>query len=266
MKLGDANSLTDPLFRKRSEDKYIIRLFNLDKVIEEVEDRMEPYYPSKGTDYNLQRSVYYDSKDFKFLTDHLKDLNTRYKMRLRQYAPNGRWNQDAFLEVKYRIKGVEQKVRLRIDSYCETCIGSIPLPEKQMRKLNSEMSSTDFSTALSMINDISLKNEVSRITNVEYKRLSYKKGNIRVGIDTGIKVQPRRRKDELMLDLIKDNSLINDLKDYNHRYTPDINAVIEIKYPSETDKPTWFKDLMDSCDDPSTGFSKFVYSMSEVLT
>ncbi len=66
-----------------------------------------------GLKYSGYESLYFDSPDMSFFTDHHKGKNNRLKIRIRKYINNNL----AFLEVKRKQKGRTQKSRLKTDHY-----------------------------------------------------------------------------------------------------------------------------------------------------
>ncbi|GAC1499965.1 MAG: hypothetical protein NVS1B10_03200 [Candidatus Saccharimonadales bacterium] len=263
----EPNAPSDPLYSKRVEDKYVLPIKSFDRVVAAIEDRLKAFYPDEGTEYTCQESVYLETPGLDFVIDHLQDLNTRYKMRLRYYGPNGKWSKDTFMEVKYRENGDQKKVRIAVDTYAMTCIfGSKPIPSDVI-KLNKDIPQSEYDKAVKIINMLSAKYELSPISAVEYTRLSYKNkdGSVRVTVDRDIKVSSRRTTKSMSSQPIKDAGLFSKLKEYDNKFNPDKNYVVEIKYADGEDTPDWFSNLMIQEDDHFEGMSKFAWGLSQVL-
>jgi len=214
MTAGNPNAPNDPLYTQREEDKFIIPIKYYDRVVSAVEERLKPYYPNKSTEFNKQRSLYLDTPDLKFIRDHLFNLNNRYKIRFRWYGPNGKYNDEAFIESKYKKDGESMKVRLRVDKYSVIQImGGKPLPDK-LQKLNKEISDDDYQKAVRVINNLATNYELQPAVNVEYHRLCFanKDETIRVSIDRDITVTSLRK--NLSGDPLKEDNLWNDLQGY----------------------------------------------------
>ncbi|MDG1734826.1 MAG: polyphosphate polymerase domain-containing protein [Crocinitomicaceae bacterium] len=66
-----------------------------------------------GLKYSKYESLYFDSPNFEFFSDHHKKKNDRLKIRIRKYVNNNL----SFLEVKRKKKGRTEKTRLKTEQW-----------------------------------------------------------------------------------------------------------------------------------------------------
>lgn len=100
----------------RLEDKYLLSAEQISRLTPLVNLNMKNAAPNPKTDYTLIRSVYFDDKNLACLRSYLSSESKRFKLRTRQYAPNGLWSDNTYLEYKAKIEGVCKKSRIEIDS------------------------------------------------------------------------------------------------------------------------------------------------------
>lgn len=92
----------------RVDTKYAIH----EDVFMEILPELQQYYKIlevEGLKYSKYESLYFDSPDFEFFSDHHKKKNDRLKIRIRKYVNNNL----SFLEVKRKRKGRTEKTRLK---------------------------------------------------------------------------------------------------------------------------------------------------------
>ena len=91
----------------RVDTKYAIH----EDVFMEILPELQQHYKIlevEGLKYSKYESLYFDSPDFEFFSDHHKKKNDRLKIRIRKYVNNNL----SFLEVKRKRKGRTEKTRL----------------------------------------------------------------------------------------------------------------------------------------------------------
>lgn len=92
----------------RVDTKYAIH----EDVFMEILPKLQQHYKIlevEGLKYSKYESLYFDSPDFEFFSDHHKKKNDRLKIRIRKYVNNNL----SFLEVKRKRKGRTEKTRLK---------------------------------------------------------------------------------------------------------------------------------------------------------
>lgn len=258
---GQDNS--NSLYNNRIEDKYIIDKSDMDKVVNEIEDHLKPDYPDKSTDYTMISSTYLDSADLKFLRHDLTSEPIRYKMRVRSYGPNGQWDPDKFLEVKYREGDVRKKARIKIDlaAYTEV-IGGNAVPIKT-KKLNKDMSDSEYEAATSLIEECA-SGGVSPSVKVTYKRIAYQGKGVRTTIDVNLQVDDYAIAKQYDPDQLMKSGKWDELANIAKKYTSN-RAVWEVKYSETRDDPQWIQDLTSKYMIGDIGFSKYLWALWTVL-
>lgn len=262
MPYQDPNS--DSLYSSRKEDKYICLLKDLDSILEEVEYYLDPYYPTKDTDFVVITSTYMDTPDLQFLNQHLAG-GDRKKIRLRCYAPNGKPQEEKYLEIKYKENDHKKKARIQVDALAlAQAIGGEDLPESN-RKLNKELDPKDYAEGTKLIKD-ACKPGLSPILQVSYTRLSYEGGDIRITIDKDIKPSSFAALKNYDPEKIKGSPNWSLFEELGTAYTPSKNIVVEVKYPENDTPPKWVNKLLAKYADKQASFSKYVYGIYEELS
>lgn len=250
----------DALYSDRVEDKYVFNLSDLESIVKEVEDYLKPDYPHAGTEYTLVKSIYLDTPAMKFLVDDLEDKNERHKLRVRCYGPNGKWSTDKYLEVKYRNGLLRKKVRIKIDmdGFLKVLSGE-NVPDRT-KKLNKDISGSEYDTATSLINQIT-KPGVSPVLEICYKRFSYRGRGVRITIDTKLEVKELAALKQYEFSPLTKNKV----QEASRSFNPSKQGVLEIKYQNDEDCPDWVHKLIDKVKQHSEGFSKMLWGFNEVL-
>lgn len=254
------NSLKDPLYTNRIESKYVINQTDLDDVFDILESKLKLSFPSKNTTYTNISSTYLDTVDMKFLKQHTTDKPDRYKLRVRIYAPNGKWEEDKFLEVKYQINFERRKTRIRVDGYgLMQALGGLPIPAK-MRKLNPDITDDQFNNAKDLIDSLT-KEGVQPTTKVTYRRVSYKGKDLRCTVDRNLKVEACANSKNYQPSAEE----LSVIAETGNKFNPSTNAILEIKYPEDKETPAWLDKVITDYKVGEPGFSKYLWGLDQVL-
>lgn len=259
---GSGSAGTGAIYTHREEDKYVINKKYYNQVLDEVESRMKPYYPKKGTEYTITKTQYLDDDKLGFVKAHLRGDENRYKLRVRTYGPDGEFDKQAYLEVKYKIGDVKKKDRILIsDSALLSVMGGKSLPA-DVRKDNLHMTKEEYTDCENLINQFSQKG-LSPVTQAQYKRMSFKSSDCRVTIDTGLVTTSfATLKKFAATETLEDQ---HKLSEYSGKFNASDDFILEVKYDIEDEMPKWISDLLDDVKaDP--GFSKYMFSVGQVLT
>jgi SPX domain protein involved in polyphosphate accumulation len=256
----------DTIDTDRIEDKYIVSKDFYIEVKAEVRKNMKPHYPDPGTVYCINRSLYFDSPDLTFLKQHLSKINDRRKIRIRAYAPNGQWSDEAFIEVKYKDDGNSRKNRLRIgpDGFDSLYHRSeIPIDD-ELFQYNSDADRDDVTTQAKLINYLLLINKCKPVVDIFYKRYAFQDGNdLRCTIDQDLKVKPIYIPGKDVVQDIKNLQLWDDFEKCGSKYSNVDDFLLEFKY--QDDVPEWFEHLTKEVDADAEPFSKYVWAMWQVI-
>src|SRR5579884_4304886 len=112
---GLMKSSDTALFR-RFEDKYIIPKSLRKELVKTLEENLKADYPDKNTKFNLMKSMYFDSSNLDMVQHHLSKAVDRFKLRTREYAPNGKLHKTdfTFLEIKAKHDNITDKFRIKV--------------------------------------------------------------------------------------------------------------------------------------------------------
>jgi len=254
----------DHIYTNRTEAKYIVSRNELNRVIDEVESRMKPFYPKKGTEYVINQSQYLDTDDLEFAKAHLSKADPRYKVRVRSYSPDGESSPDnKYLEVKYKEGDTQKKERVQIDEVSLlTIMGGKALPAT-VRQNNLNIPKNDFSVFEKLINKLS-KDGLAPIVSTKYKRLCYKSSDCRITIDQNLQCTPYAISKKYNPDDLG-GELKAELAKFDNKFSPSGSIIVEAKFDIEDEEPKWVTNLLDDAKADDSGFSKYMWALSQVL-
>lgn len=252
-----------PIYTNRSESKYIVRRDELNRIVDEVESRMKPYYHKKGAEYVINHSQYLDTDGLDFVKQHLRGDDTRYKVRVRSYAPDGESSPEKYLEVKYKLGDVQKKSRVKIDETSLIMVmGGKSLPSS-IRQDNLDLPKSEYTQFENLIGKLS-KDGLIPVVATKYKRLSYKGPDCRITIDQNIQSTPYAFSKKFNPDDLGD-ALKDALREYDSKFSSANNIVVEVKYDIDDEQPKWVTNLLDDAKADDSGFSKYMWALSQVL-
>lgn len=251
----------------RTEDKYIVPKEYYIEVKAEVRKHMKLHFPDPSTTYTINRSIYFDSEGLTFLQQHLNGVPDRRKIRIRAYAPNGVWSDEAFIEVKYKDDGISKKNRVRIgpngfDSLYHK--SEIPLDD-ELLQYNSDMDKDEVLTKAKLINYLLMINKCKPVVDILYKRYAYQDGEeLRVTIDQDIKIKPIVLPKISVIQDLKNQDLWDKFQKCGTKFENYNDFLLEVKYTEEV--PDWIENMCDQLDLETEPFSKYVWAMYQVIT
>lgn len=251
---------------ERVEDKYICDKEDFVETKHLVETHLQPYFPDPATIFCLNTSIYFDSPDLTFLKQHLNKLDSRRKIRIRTYAPNGSASHIYYIEVKSKNDGTSTKTRLQIseDMFHEVMQTSQIPTDERILIANEDMDHDEVLKQAKLINYLMLVNKVKPVVEVTYKRYAYQEDeNFRVTMDQQIKVKPLQLFNSQTIKGLQNEDLWDELKEYGESFSNAQNFLLEVKYHTKT--PPWFDDLIKKLDVEKTPFSKYVFSMYQIF-
>lgn len=252
---------------ERIETKYIFNKVDLLAIQAEVEKHLSPAYPNKKTKYVLINTIYLDSPTLDFFKFHSYQMNERIKVRIRKYGSDGIWDKNHYLEIKEKDHEDVKKYRIQLDNKnVDNVKKGLNLEfNRELEELNSPLyTHTDLKRYIEKYNKIVLKNEITPVLAVNYKRLAYGEGALRVTIDQNISYKKDRIISLSTAQKIKRAVDWGEAKKYIKRYSPQENAILEIKHNSEN-LPEWLQALLDTYNIKEVKFSKYVYSAASLL-
>jgi len=261
-------SKTETSLFKRFEDKYILPKMLKEDLQKTLAKHLTPDYPDKKTKYTTMRSVYFDSANLDMIKHHLSKAVSRFKIRTREYAPNGELAKSDFtyLEVKAKHGEVSDKFRIKVPSdSMEKFKSGLPLiPTMRLIKANPHIGIGDLVGRLADINAAQQTFQMKPSCEISYNRRAYADtatdSGLRVTFDDSIKfnildVMPTNVSDSLAKESSGEDSLMGMVAGYD----PKNHIILEVKHQGTT--PDWLNQFLNDHKIVKTPFSKYCYSM-----
>ena len=255
---------------KRLEDKYILPN-SLKKALQDTLDKhLTPDYPDKKTKYTAMRSIYFDSTNLDMIAQHMSKSSSRFKIRTREYAPNGvlAKNDFTYLEVKAKHGDISDKFRIKLPN--EDLHGfknGLPIiPSIKLAKANPHIGIADLVKRVNDINQAQQAFNLHPSCEISYDRRAYadtaSDSGLRVTFDEGVQykvldVVPAAMSDKL----IKEEGTA-DLGNMVAGYNPEHHTILEIKHQGGN-YPDWLAKFLNDHKIVKTSFSKYCYSMAK---
>lgn len=250
----------------RVEDKYIVPKEHYTEVKHIVETHLPPYFPQPGVMYCINRSIYFDSPELTFLKQHLNKLDDRRKIRIRTYAPNGKWEGQYFLEIKSKTNGKSSKIRLKLSQKAfEAVMANSQVPvDNDLIIQNAEIPKDQVLQQVKLMNYLMMSNKVKPVVDITYKRHAYQANDsFRVTIDEDLKVKPLTLFKMTTIQDLMNQDLWDVLKKYGESFSNVEDFILEIKYQKKA--PDWVEEMCDKMDLETSAFSKYVWSLYQVM-
>jgi SPX domain protein involved in polyphosphate accumulation len=246
---------------QRIEDKFLVPRAKASDLMALLERNLDPCYLEPGTEFNLIESVYFDSTNLKFFQEHFANRQTKYKIRLRRYGPNGEWpaaGKGLHIEMKSKTEGVCHKFRLKLnaDETATLVQGkAIPLSFKKKDRAQER---------IGQINGAILTDQLQPQCRVVYKRKAYERNGIRVTIDDQIRAEILRPVSTELRETILNNAFIKKAQAMRSRFTAGDFVVVEVKHSGVM--PQWVRDFLTEIGTEPVSFSKYCFSIFSHLT
>jgi len=261
------------LFR-RFEDKYIIPKALRDELVKTLEKNLKTDYPDNKTKFNLMKSTYFDSSNLDMVKHHMSKATSRFKLRTREYAPDGKLQKTdfAFLEIKAKRDDVTDKFRIRVpkDDMEAFKKGAPITPTVKLAKMNPNIALPDLVKRIIDINQALELFHLRPSCETQYIRRAYTDGavndsGLRVTFDENVKynvldVVPSGISSELNKAGEERNSLLNMIESYS----PKEHIIVEVKHHGVV--PDWLNKFVNDNKLQKATFSKYCYSIAKHAT
>lgn len=246
----------------RLEDKFLLNSEQAARLTPLVNAYMENASPIPGTDFTLIRSLYFDDKSLTCLRSYLGSENKRFKLRTRQYAPNGIWSEDTYLEYKAKIDAVCKKSRFQIDSESlrELFAGKELIVTDKLLSMNMGIQERAIVKRVIKINEAMATLNLEPQMQVIYSRKAYQDASIRLTLDSDIKVKPIQPLSLISrLNVTRNEDWVQTLVNTQEaaKKSP---QVLEVKHTG--DIPDWLTQFLIDVGVENAKFSKYCYATS----
>jgi SPX domain protein involved in polyphosphate accumulation len=250
----------------RIEDKFILPQKFLPEFRSLVEDHLDRSYGVKEADSSLIQSIYFDSSTAEFFQHHFQKLVKRAKLRIRRYGLNRVWdNAIIFLECKYKINGTNSKYRFLMSQDCLDRFyrdGEIVVTS-ELLLANPTMKPESLVRRVKEVNQLIQHFHVRAQLNVEYKRLAFEKGDLRITIDQNLNAV-------MLGEITQDAARRIKHRDYwlqallmRGQFNDQDQCLVEIKHHGN--HPAWFDQFLQERGVSQSHFSKYCWGMTQVI-
>lgn len=246
----------------RLEDKYLMSKNQTSRLLQLVEAKMQNASPHPNTDYTLIKSLYFDDKTLTCLKNYLAEDNKRFKLRTRQYAPNGNWSNEIYLEYKAKTDGICKKSRFQVDpqSLQELMSCQEISHIEELLKLNPLIRERTVAKRLMRVNECIRGLRLEPQIQVQYSRKAYHDGSIRLTIDNDIQVKSIQPLSIVSkINITRDTDWVRKMKSTQSAVVRS-PCIVEVKHTGEI--PSWLTDFLSHEGLPTQKFSKYCYATS----
>jgi SPX domain protein involved in polyphosphate accumulation len=243
----------------RIEDKYLVPNRFLDVLNNVLNRHMKSGFPDKSTQFAMIESLYFDSRNLDFFLHDVANLETRYKLRVRRYAPDGVWADGLHLELKRKRGDESRKVRFQVGPEDMAVLnkgGAIPY-SAHLAELNPDIDPETLKSRVQKIDELILKYNLVPVRSVTYKRMAYELGDFRVTMDTGLTQAEYSDLDDEFCRGLKLQDFWKNADKLIKKFSVEDSFVLEIKHSGEV--PVWMQDVLNGLSLNKTGISKYTY-------
>ena len=251
----------------RVETKHFMPAENIDKLISGIKSSLPDGDPDTSVRFNVNKTIYLDNRDLDAMRDNMERKKPRFKVRIRQYSPNGEhWEDVAYIELKLKTKsGETKKIRVRInasdiDSVSE---GKILRIDEDMEKLNLDIPKDILWKRITSINTIIEKYGFRKQITVTYQRRAYSSEKLRVTVDDSIRYSDAKQIEPGSIQMIEDSAYWKAFKKRHLKIRKGDYVIVEVK--EESGVPGWLRDILDECQAEEVQFSKYCGAMVSFL-
>jgi hypothetical protein len=259
------------LFR-RIEDKFVLPKALRKPFLDLLDKNLKTDYPDGATKYNFMKSTYFDSANFDMLKHHASKATSRFKIRTREYAPNGKLHKSDFtyMEVKAKSGNVTDKFRLRVPKEdVETFKKGAPITATvKLIKANPSIGVTELVKRIADINQSMELFHLRPSCETSYNRKAYTDGAVN---DTGLRITVDEDVNYKILDIMpssvssdlnkageEHNALANMVSGFN----PKDHVIVEVKHQG-VGYPDWLTKFLNDNKLQKTNLSKYCWSLTK---
>jgi len=247
----------------RFEDKYLISKDQLKSFENLVFMNLDPCYPDENTRYTKIESLYFDSSNLDFFCDHFKKTQTRYKMRIRRYGPNGVWQNTgtSFLEIKSKSNKISKKRRIQLTDKerKDLILGKKLVLTKKFLDANPELTLNKLAKRVQEINNMVNTFNLAPQVRVTYSRRAYEKDGLRITLDTDVQINRLNFIYPAVIKNIRHQKFWEKASKIKSKFSTEKNVIVEIKHKQNV--PEWFINYMRDNSSTETSFSKYCWSI-----
>lgn len=250
----------------RIEDKFILPRNQLPEFRMLVESHLDRSYGEKDAGSSLIQSIYFDSDNAEFFQHHFQKLAKRAKLRIRRYGMNGVWdNAIIFLECKYKINGMSSKHRFLMTQDCLDRLyqGGEIVVTSDLILANPTIKPESLVRRVKEVNQLIQTFHVKAQLNVEYQRLAFEKGDLRITVDKSLNALTLGNINQEAARQIKHRDFWLQALLMRGGFNNEEQCLVEIKHKGT--HPAWFDQFMTERGISQSHFSKYCWGMTQVI-
>lgn len=264
----------------RIEDKFFINPSVHEKTIQFLEQNMSLSFPDAGTGFTIIESIYFDSQNMDLFQHHFNKPEKRSKLRIRRYAPNGVWNEEAcFIEAKTKTKqnghSVSSKERFKLDPANLRLVmraGEIIISEKLL-ELNKGLGKAELLVRVRMVNDLIREYDLIPQMRVSYERLAFEgkesdctesvgmRGGIRVTLDKKIRIERLTPLKSGVSRALMNMGIWAQASELGRVFSKQETMIMEVKHRGIL--PKWLATYLESQSITKVSFSKYCWGVAQ---
>ncbi|MCF7793835.1 MAG: polyphosphate polymerase domain-containing protein [Candidatus Cloacimonetes bacterium] len=171
---------------KRKERKYIILEHTFEEIIEQIQEHIPIfYYEDKPGLLNIQ-TTYLDTEDFLLFHEYLNKRNFRYKIRLRRYGYDGKYEPEYLIELKIKHNSISTKKRFRLPAEHFAAFVKNEDLRQVVKAANQGLIGAQ--KTYRIIHKLIQINKFIPVLQTSYNRIAFQKNSkrVRVTVDNGI--------------------------------------------------------------------------------
>jgi hypothetical protein len=267
---GELSKSSETSVFRRLEDKYIVPKSLREELTKLLNKNLTPDYPDSKTKFNTMKSTYFDSSNLDMVRHHMSGAESRFKIRTREYAPDGKLQKTdyTYLEIKAKHEGVTDKFRLKVPKdVMESFKKGAPItPTIQLVKSNPHIGIPDLVKRIGDINQALELFHLRPSCETSYTRRAYSDGTssitgLRVTFDEGVQykvldVIPTQVANGLNKTGDEDSVLAGMVKNYS----PKDHMILEVKHHGSV--PAWLTEFLNKHQLEQKQFSKYCFSIA----
>ncbi len=247
----------------RIEDKFFIPKALKTEFFDFLKTEMSLCRFGSANDFNINESIYFDSKDLDFFHHHFAPIKQRFKVRIRRYNPNH--NDDvSYLEAKCKVtNGLDKitiKKRFKLDAQnYERIIQGLPiLLSSKLRKLNSEIKVFELLDRVHLMNSLASTYFIKPQVKIRYERTSFEKNDLRITIDEGLSIESLNSGISIQSESVKKLPVWSTAQAVTHNWK-DSQLLVEVKHAGTL--PVFVQQFFDKHQIQKTSFSKYCWGI-----
>jgi hypothetical protein len=267
----------------RIEDKFVAPRVRLPQLLATLRAEV-PRAAESGRQGSHVESCYFDSPDLYTLRTHFSGEASRFKLRMRRYAPPSsspaslpsslhtsadsgsgtKFNdrEPSYLELKVKENGISRKHRFLVGPEdCQALFRGEALDlSDELCALNAKLKAGTLLKRVGAVNYKIGEFGLIPMARVSYRREAFETRGLRVTVDHDMRCSMLEKiSDASRVATCSDRGLWNRIEEMGKRYRPESDVIVEIKHAGQI--PNWLLEALSAGGFEKISFSKYVFSV-----